>query len=62
MSALDPGAGGSQPSVGLALLSPGCLGTPVDEVGLKHRDLPASGSRVLGLKAVPPRLGCEFLR
>jgi hypothetical protein len=34
------------------LYSPGCLGTHfVDQAGLELRNLPASASRVLGLKA-----------
>ena len=36
----------------VSLCSPGCPGThSVDQVGLKLRNLPASASRVLGLKA-----------
>jgi hypothetical protein len=35
----------------VSLYSPGCPGThSVDQVGLKLRNLPASASRVLGLK------------
>jgi hypothetical protein len=38
-----------------SLCSPGCPGThSVDQAGLKLRDLPASASRVLGLKVAPP--------
>ena len=40
----------------VSLYSPGCPGTHfVDQAGLKLRNLPASASRVLGLKAWPPR-------
>jgi hypothetical protein len=36
----------------VSLCSPGCPGTHfVDQAGLKLRNLPASGSQVLGLKA-----------
>ena len=36
----------------VSLLSPGCLGThSIDQADLELRDLPASASRVLGLKA-----------
>jgi hypothetical protein len=36
----------------VSLYSPGCSGTHfVDQAGLKLRNLPASASRVLGLKA-----------
>jgi hypothetical protein len=36
----------------VSLCSPGCPGTHIlDQAGLKLRDLPASASRVLGLKA-----------
>jgi hypothetical protein len=36
----------------VSLCSPGCPGThSVDQAGLKPRNLPASASRVLGLKA-----------
>jgi hypothetical protein len=36
----------------VSLCSPGCPGThSVDQAGLKLRNLPASASRVLGLKA-----------
>jgi hypothetical protein len=36
----------------VSLCSPGCLGTHfVDQAGLELRNLPASASRVLGLKA-----------
>jgi hypothetical protein len=36
----------------VSLCSPGCLGThSVDQAGLELRNLPASASQVLGLKA-----------
>jgi hypothetical protein len=36
----------------VSLCSPGCPGThSVDQAGLEHRNLPASDSQVLGLKA-----------
>jgi hypothetical protein len=45
------GAGDFQDRV--SLYSPGCPGTHfVDQAGLKHRNLPASASQVLGLKAL----------
>jgi hypothetical protein len=41
----------------VSLNSPGCPGTHfVDQAGLKLSNPPASASRVLGLKCVPPRL------
>jgi hypothetical protein len=40
------------------LCSPGCSGNhSVDQAGLELRDLPASASQVLGLKARPPPHG-----
>jgi hypothetical protein len=40
----------------VSLYSPGCPGTHfVDQAGLELRNPPASASRVLGLKAAPPR-------
>jgi hypothetical protein len=39
----------------VSLYSPGCPGThSVDQAGLELRNLPASASRVLGLKACAP--------
>ena len=44
-----------------SLCSPGCPGTHfVDQVGLELRNLPASGSRVLGLKACATTPGLSF--
>jgi hypothetical protein len=41
----------------VSLYSPGCPGThSVDQAGLGLRNLPASASQVLGLKASPPPL------
>jgi hypothetical protein len=43
----------------VSLCSPGCPGThSVDQAGLKHRNPPASASRVLGLKACATTPGC----
>jgi hypothetical protein len=45
----------------VSLCSPGCLGTHfVDQVGLELRNLPASASRVLGLKACATMSGLYF--
>ena len=47
----------------VSLCSPGCPGTHfVDQAGLELRNLPASASRVLGLKAcaTTARRGCHF--
>ena len=45
----------------VSLCSPGCPGTHfVDQVGLELRNLPASGSRVLGLKACATTPGLSF--
>jgi hypothetical protein len=44
----------------VSLYSPGCPGTHfVDQVGLELRDLPASASRVLGLKAYATTPSCK---
>jgi hypothetical protein len=47
----------------VSLCSPGCPGTHfVDQAGLELRNLPASASRVLGLKGSPhPAFKCQFL-
>jgi hypothetical protein len=43
--------------------SPGCPGTHfVDQAGLELRNLPASASRVLGLKACATTPGLFFLK
>jgi hypothetical protein len=45
----------------VSLCSPGCPGThSVDQAGLKLRNLPASASRVLGLKACTTMPGCDI--
>ncbi|GAB1286489.1 Nucleoporin NUP35 [Apodemus speciosus] len=45
----------------VSLCSPGCPGThSVDQAGLKHRNLPASASQVLGLKACTTTAGQTF--
>jgi hypothetical protein len=45
----------------VSLYSPGCPGThSVDQAGLKLRDLPASASQVLGLKACATTPGGHF--
>jgi hypothetical protein len=45
----------------VSLCSPGCPGTnSVDQAGLELRNLPASASQVLGLKAVPPLPSFKF--
>ena len=49
----------------VSLYSPGCPGThSVDQAGLELRDLPASASQVLGLKAwaTTVQLGGYYLR
>ena len=44
----------------LSLYSPGCPGTHfVDQAGLELRDLSASASQVLGLKACATTPGCK---
>jgi hypothetical protein len=44
----------------VSLCSPGCPGThSVDQTGLKLRNLPASASQVLGLKACATTAGLE---
>ena len=46
----------------VSLYSPGCPGTHfVDQAGLKLRNLPASASHVLGLKACATTPGFRFL-
>jgi hypothetical protein len=46
----------------VSLYSPGCPGTHfVDQAGLELRNLPASASWVLGLKAEPPCLAVFFV-
>jgi hypothetical protein len=46
----------------VSLYSPGCPGTHfVDQAGLELRNLPASASRVLGLKAYATTPGVTFL-
>jgi hypothetical protein len=46
----------------VSLCSPGCPGThSVDQAGLELRDLPASASQVLGLKACATTAQQEFL-
>jgi hypothetical protein len=46
----------------VSLCSPSCPGTHfVDQAGLELRNLPASASRVLGLKAWPPLPGSDEL-
>jgi hypothetical protein len=46
----------------VSLYSPGCPGThSVDQAGLELRNLPASASRVLGLKACATTPGLFFL-
>jgi hypothetical protein len=45
----------------VSLYSPGCFGTHfVDQAGLELRNLPASASRVLGLKACTTTPGSSF--
>jgi hypothetical protein len=45
----------------VSLCSPGCLGThSVDQAGLKLRNLPASASGVLGLKACATTPGLDL--
>jgi hypothetical protein len=47
----------------VSLYSPGCPGTHfVDQAGLKLRNLPASASRVLGLKTCATTPGMFFLK
>jgi hypothetical protein len=47
--------------VRVSLYSPGCVGTHfVDQYGLELRNLPASASRVLGLKACATTPGFVF--
>jgi hypothetical protein len=46
----------------VSLCSPGCPGThSVDQASLELRNLPASASRVLGLKACDTTLGLRFI-
>jgi hypothetical protein len=46
----------------VSLCSPGCLGThSVDQAGLELRNLPASASQVLGLKACATTSSLEFI-
>jgi hypothetical protein len=46
----------------VSLYSPGCPGTHfVDQSGIELRNLPASASQVLGLKAAPPPPGQNTL-
>jgi hypothetical protein len=46
----------------VSLCSPGCPRTHfVDQAGLELRNLPASASRVLGLRHVPPHPAGFFL-
>jgi hypothetical protein len=46
----------------VSLCSPGCPGThSIDQVSLKLRNLPASASQVLGLKACATTPGCFFV-
>jgi hypothetical protein len=47
----------------VSLCSPGCPGTHfVNQAGLKLRNLPASASQVLGLKACTTMLGNNFFK
>jgi hypothetical protein len=54
------GVGGGGYGDRVSLCSPGCPGThSVDQAGLKLRNLPASASRVLGLKECDTTAGLE---